>query len=220
MSRVELLEGIATTRAIRRFRSDPIPEADLNKILYAASRAPSGTNRQPFRFLVLLDGPTSRAAKEILTSSFSAAWGSKSSAEGYDVATPTSPKARLASAMQHLIDNFMRVPVVVLVCTRPRHHGLIDGASVYPACQNLLLAARGLGYGGVLTGWHIGVERELKGLCGIPDDVVIAATIPLGIPEGNHGPVRRRPLSELVYEDRWEASAPWAADPEGTRFTR
>lgn len=218
MSRVELFEGIVTTRAIRRFRPDPIPEADLNKILFAASRAPSGTNRQPFRFLVLRNGPTSRAAKEILASSFSAAWDSKSSAEGYDVATPTSSKARLASAMQHLIDNLSEVPAVVLVCTRPRHHRLIDGASVYPACQNLLLAARGLGYGGVLTGWHVAVESELKTLCGIPGEVVIAATIPLGIPAGNHGPVRRRPLSELIYEDRWDNSAPWAADPEGTRF--
>lgn len=219
MSQVELLEGIASTRAIRRFRSAPIPERDLNRILFAASRAPSGTNRQPFRFVVLRDGPTSRAAKDLLARSFSEAWATKRGSEGYEKADPQSPQGRLAFAIQHLVDHFGEIPVVVLVCTRPRHNSLIDGASVYPACQNLLLAARGLGYGGVLTGWHSGVEPELKSLCGIPDGVVIAATIPLGVPKGRHGPVRRRPLQELVFEGQWGVAAPWAADPEGTRFT-
>ena len=88
---------------------------------------------------------------------------------------------------------------------------------MYPACQNLLLAARALGYGGVMTTWHRAVEDQLRPLLGIPDDVFMAATIPLGRPEGNHGPVRRRPLAELVYEDRWEGPAAWAVDPDGAR---
>jgi hypothetical protein len=68
--------------------------------------------------------------------------------------------------------------------------------------------------------WHAFVEAPLRELLAIPDDVVIAATIPLGRPVGGgHGPVRRRPLPELVYEDGWGESAPWALDPPGTRFT-
>ncbi|MEZ5255891.1 MAG: nitroreductase family protein [Ilumatobacteraceae bacterium] len=51
-----------TTRAIRRYTADPIPDGDLRDILFAATRAPSGSNRQPFRFLVLTDGPTAAAA--------------------------------------------------------------------------------------------------------------------------------------------------------------
>ena len=90
---------------------------------------------------------------------------------------------------------------------------------MYPACQNLLLAARALGYGGVLTMWHQYVEDELRDVLGIPADVAISATITLGRPVGNHGPVRRRPVAELVYEDGWEEPAPWATDPPGTRFT-
>src|SRR6185436_3738650 len=105
-------------------------------------------------------------------------------------------------------------------CVKHWHDGhWTEGASVYPACQNLLLSARALGYGGVMTIWHQGVERELKDILGVPDGVSIAATIPLGRPVGNHGPVRRRPLPELVYEDGWEEPAPWAADPPGTRHT-
>ena len=94
-----------------------------------------------------------------------------------------------------------------------------EGASIYPSCQNLLLAARALGYGGVLTGWHAMCEPELRDLLGIPAGVFVAATITLGKPVGGHGPVRRRPIAELVYEEEWDASAAWAVDPPGTRFT-
>ena len=95
------------------------------------------------------------------------------------------------------------------------------GGSVYPAVQNLLLAARQLGYGGVITGVHGFCEDELRTVLGLPppDQVAIAATIPLGRPAGRHGPVRRRPLAEVVYEDGWEQEAAWAADPPGARFT-
>ena len=96
---------------------------------------------------------------------------------------------------------------------------MIDGASLFPTCQNLLLAARALGYGGVLTGWHAPVEDDLRRVLDIPDGVDIGATITLGRPVGGHGPVRRRPIDELVYDDRWGQEAAWAVDPPGTRFT-
>ena len=112
----------------------------------------------------------------------------------------------MARTMQHFVDHFEETPVVVLPClVRYRDPTPTEGASIYPACQNLLLAARALGYGGVMTTWHQLVEDELRTLLGIPDGVAIAATIPLGKPAGQHGPVRRRPLGELVYEDRWDA---------------
>jgi nitroreductase len=122
--------------------------------------------------------------------------------------------------MQHYVDHFEVVPVVVLVClVRHRAPDPYEGASVYPACQNLLLAARALGYGGVLTMWHHAVERELKDLLGIPDEVALSACITLGRPAGSHGPVRRRPIAEMVYEESWGTQPPWASDPSGTAFT-
>jgi len=221
---LDLMEGLTTTRAIRRFRPEPIPEADLATMLFAASRAPSGSNRQPFRFLVLRDGPAATAAKSTLGRSFRAMWSQKRRADGYDEGSGTDPgsaKARTATAMQTFVDRFEQIPVVVLACLlRHRAPDPYEGASVYPACQNLLLAARSLGYGGVMTVWHTAVEAELRDLLSIPEDVLIAATIPLGRPVGHHGPVRRRPLGELVYEDRWGAEARWAFDPPETRFTR
>ena len=217
---MDLLEGLATTRAIRRFTPEPVSDDDLAAVLFAATRAPSGTNRQNFRFVVLRDGPRAAEAKAALGQAFRAGWSQKEATDGYrdgSGADDSSPKARMARTMQRFVDRFEETPVVVLACLiRHRAPNPSEGASVYPACQNLLLAARARGLGGVLTNWHGPVEPELRRILGIPDDVAIAAVIPLGHPEGRHGPVRRRPLAELVYEDGWEQPAPWAVDPPGT----
>ena len=218
----DLLLGLSTTRAIRRYRDEPIPNDDVRDMLSAPTRAPSGSNRQTFRFLALRDGPVAVEAKALLGAAFRAGWSAKRRSDGYDDgsgARDDSPKARQARAMDHFVDHFEQTPLVVLAAVKRRHDGLGDGASVYPACQNLLLAARALGYGGVLTMWHGAVESDLRELCGIPDDHHLAATIPIGRPEGRHGPVRRRPMSELVFDDRWDGSASWIADPPDARHT-
>jgi nitroreductase len=219
-----VLDVIATTRAIRRYRDEPVPDDVLNTILFAATRAPSGSNRQGFRFLVLRDDETSRRARTVLGDAARGFWAAKREADGYDRgsgADPSSPKARLASVLEQYVERFESAPVVVLACVirhRPAPEETI-GASIYPACQNLLLAARATGYGGVLTVWQRASEPELREVLGIPDDVFLAATITLGRPEGHHGPVRRRPLGELVYEGRWGVTPEWIAEPEGTRHT-
>jgi hypothetical protein len=71
----------------------------------------------------------------------------------------------------------------------------------------------------LLAMWHGYVEADLRRVLKLPDEAVIAATIALGVPEGHHGPVRRLPLRDVVFDDTWGADAPWAVDPPGTRFT-
>jgi nitroreductase len=217
---LDVLEAISTTRAIRRIKPDPVPGEDLATILYAATRAPTGSNRQNFRFVVLRDGERARHAKTLLGEAFRRSWAEKRGDDGYDEGSgqvDNSPKARMARTMQQFVDGFEQIPVVILPCLirhRPPHP--TEGASVYPACQNLLLAARALGYGGVMTIWHQFVEADLRRLLEIPDDVAIAACIPLGKPEGKHGPVRRRPLQEFVYDDSWGRRASWAVATESS----
>ena len=126
----------------------------------------------------------------------------------------------MAATMQRYVDDFENVPALILPClVRYREPTPTEGASVYPACQNILLAARALGYGGVITGFHGFVDAPLRELLGIPEGVFLAATITLGKPEGGHGPVRRRPMSELVYGEAWGESPAWAVDPPGTAHT-
>ena len=123
--------------------------------------------------------------------------------------------------MQHFVDHVEEIPVIVLVgLERYRAANPYEGASVYPACQNLLLAARALGYGGALTGWHHAVEAELRSLLGIPDDVALSACITLGVPAGRHGPLRRKPLRELVHDGRWGRAADVARGPGRWLTTR
>ena len=221
--RVGLLEGLVTTRAIRRYRDEPVPDAALRDILFAATRAPSGSNRQPFRFIVLTDSEVASRAKTLIARGARSIWEDKRKTDQYDQRSgqdERSPKARMARTMDAYVDNFERVPALILPSlVRYREPTPMEGASLYPAVQNLLLAARALGYGGVITGFQGLVEQELKELLGIPEEVFIGCTISLGKPVGHHGPVRRRPMSELVYGDNWGESAAWAQDPPGTRFT-
>ena len=234
---LSLLHGLATTRTIRRYLPDPIPDEDLATILWHATRAPSGSNRQPVRYLVLRDGPQAVAARSVLGESFRASWAAKRAADGYvveaavieatvgeaaavDGAVADSPKARMAATMQHFVDHLEQVPAIVLVCLqRYREASPYEGASVYPAAQNLLLAARALGYGGALTMWHQMVEPQLRELLGVPERVALSACITLGRPAGRHGAVRRRPLHDVVFQDQWGEHADWAIDPPGTAHT-
>jgi len=222
-SDVGLLAGLCTTRAIRRYTDEPIPDAALRDMLFAATRAPSGSNRQPFRFVVLKDGDRASQAKALICDSAKAIWGAKRVNDGYDQgsgADMSSPKARMARTMQGYVETIASAPLLVLPClVRYRDPEPMEGASVYPAVQNLLLAARALGYGGVITGFHRPVEARLKTLLGIPKEVFVACTVTLGRPQGNHGPVRRRPLHELVFGETWDEAPDWALDPPGTRYT-
>ena len=190
--------------------------------MFAATRAPSGSNRQPFRFIVLTDGPVAAEAKRIIGSGARRFWEAKRKADGYDEGSGTdqnSPKARMARTMQGYVDDFESVPVLVLGCfVAYRHTSHVDGGSVYPACQNLLLAARALGYGGVMTTWHFAVEGELP-----------AASDPRrhdhhghhhgGSPGRFPRPGAPRPMSELVYGERWGEAPAWAVDPTGVQHT-
>ena len=221
---IELFEGLTTTRAIRRYSEEPVSDEDLAAILFAATRAPSGSNRQPWRFLVLRNDDPSRRAKHLLAGAAREIWAQKRSRDGYDHGSgrdPDSPKARMAESMERFPEQIENAPVVILPCfLRYRAPHLSDGASIYPCCQNLLLAARARGLGGVMTIFQAPVEAELREVLAVPDGVELAAAIPLGHPLGAHGPVRRRPLREFVFEGRWGETPAWAEDPPGTRHTR
>jgi len=220
---IGLLEGLATTRSIRRYRDEPIPEQVLRDLSFAASRAPSGSNRQAFRLLFLTEGELADRAKALIARGAERVWSAKRTADGYDKGSGShgdSPKGRMARAMDEHVANLSRVPALVFpVLLRHRASTPTEGASVYPAVQNLLLAARAQGYGGVLTMWHTTVETELRSLLKLPENGFLAATITLGKPVGGHGPVRRQPLSTFVFHNSWGSTPAWAVDPPGTHHT-
>jgi nitroreductase len=163
------------------------------------------------------DDPDAAPVRRLLGRAFRDSWVTKHA--DLDAAGPPeegSPRARMQATMQHYVDHLEDVPVIVLVgLERYRPPNQFEGASVYPACQNLLLAARALGYGGALTGWHHSVDAELRTLLELPDAVALMACITLGVPAGHHGPLRRKPLDQLVHDARWGRAATWLGDRGG-----
>ena len=199
---IGLFEAIYTQRALRYIKPDPIPDNLIKKVLDAGIRAPNGGNTQRWSFLVIKDPGTKRWIGERYAQT-----PHPEHPPALDRAMARS-MARNDAAAQHLADHFHEVPVFILACVQ--HDGspgdISRGASIYPAVQNMLLAARGLGLASVLTTRpRRGFEKEIKELLGIPDNVDTAALLPLGYPAdgASYGPTRRRPVEEVTYAERW-----------------
>jgi len=199
----DLFEIMATTRSMRRLKPDPVPDALLHKILEAGVSAPSGGNMQRWRFLVVRDP----SVKRTVGAYYKRAWDEVVSPR-YRTGTPapgTSPErfARMLDAAQHLADHIHEAPLWIVPCMEGANPTRTAGSSIYPAVQNMLLAARALGLGATLTTLYLNFEAEAEAALGLPSDVHSYALLPIGYPMGRFGPVRRVPLADVVYEDRW-----------------
>jgi nitroreductase len=214
---MDLREAMSTLRAVRRLRPDPIPDDVLERVLEAASWAPTGGNVQPFRMVVVRE-PDIRAR---LGELYAARWADYAAssraavADAEDAVRRTTEKA--LDAGDYLAAHWHEAPAIVVFCFDPRRMAITDagldrptvvgGGSVYPAVQNLLLAARAEGLGCVLTTLLCYDESDVKDLLDIPPAWGTCAHVPLGWPvRGGHGPLSRRPLARLAWADRWGAA--------------
>jgi nitroreductase len=199
----DFFDVIYSTRAIRRFKPDPVPQDLMRRVIEAATQAPSGGNTQPWRFLVVRDPAIKAKLGDAYLRGFSDYSGK--SADQLRAETTESPNADLAV-------HFGEAPVVVVVCAEFRPSpgdstGMVgQPSSLYPAVQNMLLTARALGLGGVLTTNHRFYEKDIKAALGIPDNVVIFTMVPMGYPRGRHGPKTRQPVEEVSFSDRWDGA--------------
>ena len=198
---MELSEAIHTQRAIRRFSTEPVPDGLIHQVLDAAIRAPSGGNSQPWTFVVITDPQV----KLELGSLYKRAWDETGLSKLARDSDPS--RARVYGSAEYLADGMGVAPVLLLACVRATgsRSSLTSGASIYPAVQNLMLAARDLGLGTVITTIHKRLEAEVKELIGIPDDVETAALVPMGYPEQGtrFGLTKRKPVEEVAFRDRW-----------------
>jgi nitroreductase len=214
MSSADTLYSIlSTTRSIRRISTDPINPEVLNRVLQAAVWAPSGGNRQPWRIIAVRD----RAKKQQLSDIYTQEWTKYVELNMTRVAgQPDSVVEQVRRGLAigtHLAENLADVPVVAMFVHDPREifvtdanlgrTSVVGGASLYPAVQNLLLAARAEGLGGVLTTLISSREPEVRTVLELPEPWGVYAMVPLGHPVGNHGPLRRAPLESMVKFDKW-----------------
>jgi nitroreductase len=199
---MDVFEAIRTTRAMRRL--DPerdVSDRDLETIIDAATRAPSGGNQQPVRWVIVRDPELRRRVGEVYRAQ------AVVRLQVYEEEARTNPEvARMLKSAYHLAQHFGEAPALLIPCAEGQP-GRIE-SSVFPAVQNLMLAARALGLGTTLTTIHRGDERSVRALLGIPEGVTTFAIIPVGYPLGRWGEARRRPTAEVTYWDRWGTRHP------------
>jgi nitroreductase len=216
---MEFFEVVDTQRAMRRFRADPVPHSALRRVLEAATRAPSARGAEPWYFVVVRD-PERRAT---IAEHYRRAW---DAGAAHTAATDAdrdlagrSHFARMMAAAGELAQDLATAPVLIACCLDRDQLGPIapDGtirspvaayASIFPAVQNLLLAARALGLGTTLTTLHVGFEAALKTLLAIPASVDVVTLVPLGYPRDRFGPTRRKPVEEVAFLDGWGTPLP------------
>lgn len=194
----DVSELFAHQRAVRVFSDRDVSESLVAEVLEAATRAPSGSNTQPWRFIVVRDP----AVKAELAEAYAEAQRSQSGSN-----TGGSPAAG-AGASAQAATPWNQVPVLIVACVRvparTGRAGFQTGASVYPAVQNLMLRARSLGLGTVLTTLHRRNRDRVHAILGIPDTHDSAAIVPLGWPAAPYGRNRRPPASAVTMRDRWD----------------
>jgi len=202
----DLFDIIHSTRAMRRLKPDPVPNALVRRILEAGQCAPNGSNAQRWRFMVVKDPAIKKAVQVWYKKAFDEVVGPHYRKAEPPPGMDRDRLQRQAAAAEHLTEHFHEAPVWIVLCIDHRGErapGRMSGASIYPAAQNMLLAARALGLGATLTTRHLVHEKETEAALGLPQGVHSYAILPIGYPMGNFGPVRRGPLAEIVYGDKW-----------------
>ena len=198
---------VATARSIRRFTDEPVDDETLAKCLQVATYAPNGANAQAWRFIVL------RSPEQRAVVAEAARRALQVIERGYGMTRPSDDdmghKARNNRATYELHDRAGdRTSVLFLTYRFDSASPLLLGGSIYPAMQNFLLAARALGLGACLTSWaSYDGEQLLREAVGVPDEWALAGHAVVGWPRGKHGPMRRRPLAEVVDLDHFDAPA-------------
>ncbi len=220
---IGLFEATHSARALRRFRPDPVPDELITRVLDTAVRGPSASGGQNWIFVVVKDPAVRARIGEIYRESSRVV-----QAEYAERAKPAHLGDRQYELMKksssYLFEHMADAPVLIVAALKlgapgSRHSPLsredeiarfwrTSGASIYPAIQNLILACRALGLGTVLTTIHTYHEGAMKAALGLPADAYTYALMPVGWPLDKFGPIKRRPLGEVAFRDRWGNS--WA----------
>lgn len=202
--RMPLVEAMETQRAIRRLQPDPVDDALVLRLIGLAQKAPTGSNLQNWEFVVVKD----RAVKAKLARRNRQAWALYGGI-GRRLARNDPKRLRVIDAVGWQADHFEEIPVLVVACLRgvrpvfPAIAATSFYGSIYPAVQNLLLAARAVGLGATLITLPLWSQFSARRALGLPWNVTPCAVVPLGWPRGRYGPTTRRPVGDVVSLDRY-----------------
>jgi len=198
---MDTFESMETAIAMRYLKEDPIPRADLERLIFAATRASSPGNSQGWEFVVVDDPALKARIGEAVREGMAGAFANKPA--GLD-----GVGERMYEGAQHLATHFARVPAWILGCGRkiyPPHapQEVFMYSTIYPAAQNLIVAARAMNLGAAFTTFHMVAEPVIRDLLRIPADVHPCVFVAVGYPERKFGRVRRKPVSEVLHWNGW-----------------
>ena len=213
---MDLIEALRTTGSSRDFTEQSVDDQVISSILDDARFAPSGGNRQPWRVAVVKDLGIRRQLAGLMYTVWYEYLGESRDASRAAFAFGRSTGAQPVVEPNPLLDNIERVPVVLAVAADLNKIALMDtnsdrppltaGASIYPFCWSILLAARARGLGGVMTTFLSRAEAAAAPDLGLPHDHALAATIFLGHPVRVHAKLSRSPRSEFATIDRFDGA--------------
>ena len=205
---MSLFDTIYNCRAMRRLDTREVPEADLVKLVDAANQAPSGSNTQSARWLIVRDPEVKKGLAELNRINVDAYVGPAN-------VRPESLPHQAADKRQRMLDAVMwqkehmhEIPALIIACfdygEKVEGIHLYRGAgSIWPGIQNLLLAARALGLGAAPTTLALRDQDPVRELLNLPENYAAMCLIPVGYPLGKFGPVTRKPLEEVMRFDKW-----------------
>ena len=198
-----LFEAIYSQRQITRYKPDLVPPGALEHIIDAATKAPNGGNTQPWEFVVVNDPALVRQLGELYKTTWLDAMGW----------VPAPTESRVYRHARYLAHHMPEVPAMIVVCAdHSRGSGYQPGqpiergrhaASLWPAVQNLFLAARALGLGTRITTVLNRQEDAVRELLGLPEYAEMVCLTPVGYPRGSFGPTTRRPAAEVTSINGW-----------------
>jgi nitroreductase len=199
---MDVFEAMETCIAMRYLRPDPVPRADLERLVYAATRASSPANSQLWSFIIVTDP----ALKSRLEEAVKAALGA---ASGFVPADRVDPSlAKMYASAGHLLENFARVPAWIVGCAPNAYPPNAPDekyvySAVYPAAQNLIVAARSMGLGTTFTTFSLIAESGFRETLGIPEEVRPCVAIAVGYPEKGFTRVKRKPIQDVIRWNGW-----------------
>lgn len=208
---MEFFETLFSARAMRRYSNEPIAEDLLIRLIEAAHAGPSGSNRQSRHWIVVRD-----AEQKQRLAGLNRRFVSRYLETNREAANPhvtPEKRERFLAAVEYQMEHLHEAPAIVIACADlvvPPKGTFGEGAQaateVWGAVQNLLLSARALGIGSVPTTLGLVDRDAAREVLGLPEHILPMVLIPLGWPTGNFGPIRRRPLEEVLHWDRYDAS--------------
>ncbi len=225
---MDLVEALRTTGAAREFRDEPVPDDVIRRVLDNARFAPSGGNRQGWRVVVVRDPAVRRRLRDIYLEGWyeylaiGAAglvpWAPVTDRDAETVARAKAPDfaAAAAAGPGGFAEHLDEVPVLLLVVADLRalaavdrdldRYTLVGGASIYPFCWSVLLAARQEGLGGVMTTMVVRREDQVRDLFGLPAEVIVAGLVALGFPEHQPHRLKRAEVSDFTTVDSYDGT--------------